>query len=360
MVAVTGPAGEIGRSLIAELERSREVGAVRAMGRRALDPAAVGWQKTEYMRGDICRSADVEALIEGVDVVVHLAFVKFGSREHAHRVNLAGSRNVFEAAVAGGLSRVVYTSSVAAYGFEHGDTGPLSEEVPAGGSSRMRYSAQKGELEGTLQEIVDGTAVDAYVLRPCIVAGTDSLELVTRLPYVWAAGVLPPIARRVLGTVAPRPVLPDFGIPVQLVHADDVAVALRAAVLGRGEPGVYNLAAPGQITSSDLASALDWRAIRLPRATLDAAAEAATRIPIVGERLDWMHALRAAVLVDSGKARALLGWRARHDAAETLRQTVAEARRRGLLGGSAARGNSTSEHAAVGAYRQARRVPPPR
>ena len=348
-VAVTGPAGEIGRSLIAELERSREVAAVRAMGRRALDPAALGWQKTEYVRGDICRSADVDALIEGADVVVHLAFVKFGSREHAHRVNLAGSRNVFEAALAGGVRRVVYTSSVAAYGFEHRDAGPLNEEVPAVGSDRMRYSAQKAELEETLRETVEGTAVDAYVLRPCIVAGPDSLELVTRLPYFWAAGVLPSITRRLLGTIAPRPVLPDFGVPVQLVHADDVAVALRAAVLGWGEPGVYNLAAPGQITASDLASALGWRAFRLPRATLDAIAESAARIPVAGERLDWMHALRVPVLVDSGKARGLLGWQPRHDAAETLRQTVAEARRQGLVGPPALSGDSTSERDAVGA-----------
>ena len=39
------------------------------------------------------------------------------------------------------------------------------------------------------------------------------------------------------------PVLPDFGVPLQLVHAEDVAQALVAAVLGRGEPGIYNLAA---------------------------------------------------------------------------------------------------------------------
>ncbi len=355
-MAVTGPAGEVGRSLIAELERSRRVAAVRAMGRRELDPSSFGWRKTKYVRGDICRPADVAALVAGVDVVVHLAFVKFGSREHAHRVNLAGSRNVFEAAVAGAVRRLVFTSSVAAYGVDHAHARPLSEEVPAVGSDRMRYSAQKAELETTLQEIVEGTPVGAYVLRPCIVAGPASLELVTRLPYVGAAGVLPPIARRLLGTVGPSPVLPDFGVPVQLVHGDDLALALRAAVLGRGEPGVYNLAAPGEITASDLASALGWRAFRLPRATLDAFAESATRIPVAGERLDWMHALRTPVLVDSGKARHLLGWRPRHDAAETLRQTVAEARRRGLVGGSAASGNSTSERHAVGVQRQARRA----
>ena len=55
-----------------------------------------------------------------------------------------------------------------------------------------------------------------------------------------------------------KPVLPDPGVPFQLVHHDDVATALRAAVLGRGEPGVYNLAAAGELTISDLADALGW------------------------------------------------------------------------------------------------------
>jgi len=32
-------------------------------------------------------------------------------------------------------------------------------------------------------------------------------------------------------------------VPFQLVHHDDVALALRAAVPGKGAPGVYNLAA---------------------------------------------------------------------------------------------------------------------
>ena len=53
-----------------------------------------------------------------------------------------------------------------------------------------------------------------------------------------------------------KPVLPDPGVPFQLVHHDDVATALVAAVLGQGAPGVYNLAGPGELTMSDLASAL--------------------------------------------------------------------------------------------------------
>jgi nucleoside-diphosphate-sugar epimerase len=53
-------------------------------------------------------------------------------------------------------------------------------------------------------------------------------------------------------------VLPDPGTPFQLVHTDDVRLALAAAVRGEGEPGIYNLAGAGTITTADLA-----RAVRL-------------------------------------------------------------------------------------------------
>src|SRR6185312_14045753 len=56
----------------------------------------------------------VDELVEDADVVIHLAFIIMGSRAESARVNLAGSRNVFEATVAAERPRrLVYTSSVA-------------------------------------------------------------------------------------------------------------------------------------------------------------------------------------------------------------------------------------------------------
>ena len=65
-------------------------------------------------------------------------------------MNLVGSRNVFEAAVAAGAKRLVYASSVAAYGFHRENPQPLTEEVPARGTAAHYYSAQKAEVEALL------------------------------------------------------------------------------------------------------------------------------------------------------------------------------------------------------------------
>jgi UDP-glucose 4-epimerase len=128
-----------------------------------------------------------------------------------------------------------------------------------------------------------------------------------------------------------KPVLPDPGVPFQLVHHDDVATALRAAVLGRGEPGVYNLAGPGELTMSDLASALHWYSVPMPEIAMDAAAELVARLPFVPAEAQWIEAVRTPVLMDTAKARRELHWRPAHDARETLQQMVDAARSEQLI-----------------------------
>jgi nucleoside-diphosphate-sugar epimerase len=325
-VAVTGPTGEIGKPFVAALERSREVGRIVGMARRPFDPAAHGWRKVEYRRGDVLDRASVERLCEGADVVVHLAFVIVaGSRESEH-INLEGSRNVFEAAVASGASRLVYASSVAAYGFP--DLGrAIVEDDPATGHPRMPYSHHKAQVEALLSDIVEDEEIDAYIFRPCIVAGPEAPLLVNEIPYVRWGERVPSVVRALFDLVpALKPVLPDPGVPFQLVHHDDVAVALRAGVLGRGEPGAYNLAGAGTITMSDVARELGYYSVPVPDLAIDATAEVVSRLPLMPDEVAWIEAVRRPTLMDTARARRSLRWRPRWDAATTLRETVRAAR----------------------------------
>src|SRR3954447_17835554 len=160
-VAVTGPTGEIGKPLLEELEGRARVGSVLGMALSPFDPAEEGWKKVAYRRGDILDRGALAALFDGAEVAVHLAFAIFGGREETRRVNLQGTRNVFEAAIKAGVKRLVYASSVAAYGFHPENPQPLTEDLPARGSESFYYSAQKAELEA---EPPDG----AYIFRPSI------------------------------------------------------------------------------------------------------------------------------------------------------------------------------------------------
>jgi nucleoside-diphosphate-sugar epimerase len=120
-------------------------------------------------------------------------------------------------------------------------------------------------------------------------------------------------------------------VKFQLVHHDDVADALRATVLGRGTPGIYNLAAAGTLTLSDVADALGWYSIPLPELALDAAAGLVSRLPFVPSEAQWLEALREPALMDTVKARRELRWRPKHDARETLKAMVTAARSERLI-----------------------------
>ena len=128
------------------------------MARRPFDPAEHGWQRTEYRRGDILDRDSVDDLVAEADVVVHLAFIIFGDDEEAHRVNLDGlAQRLRGDLAAAGAGRLVYTSSVAAYGFDGGDRGWLTEDMPAAGSEGFYYSAHKAELERLLAGSLSGS-----------------------------------------------------------------------------------------------------------------------------------------------------------------------------------------------------------
>jgi nucleoside-diphosphate-sugar epimerase len=331
-VAVTGPTGDVGRAAVRALEARREVGEIIGMARRPFDPAEHGWQRTTYRRGDILDRDAVEELVADADVVVHLAFIIFGDHEEAHKVNLSGSRNVFEAAAASSASRLVYTSSVAAYGFDGSDRGWLTEDMPAAGTKGFYYSAHKAELEGLLAGALAGSSTEAYVFRPCIVAGPDAPTLVGMLTTGnRLTAALGPLRRGLERLPVVRPVLPDTGVPFQLVHHDDVAAAIAAAVAGDGEPGVYNLAAPDELTTADLARALGWATVPVPKAAVAAVATAIDRAPLTPSIAEWINAFRTPVLMDSSKAERELGLGGWRSAAETLVETVAAVRESGRL-----------------------------
>jgi UDP-glucose 4-epimerase len=324
---VTGPTGEIGRAVVGALERSPEVERVLGMARRPFDPAAQGWKKVSYRRGDVLNRDAVADLVKDADVVVHLAFIIMGGPQETSAVNMEGSRNVFEATVSAGVKRLIYASSVAAYGFHGGNPQPLTEEVPALGTASHYYSAQKAEVEAILGEVLGGSSTAAYVLRPCIVGGPDAPLLIDSLPYTQLSERLPgPILRLLDGVPILKPVLPDPGVPFQLVHHDDVASAMRAAVLGRGAPGIYNLAGAGELTVKQLAEELGWYSIPVPELAVDAVAEMIGRLSFLPAQAQWIAAFREPMIMDVSKARRELRWRPKHDALQTLRETIAAQR----------------------------------
>jgi UDP-glucose 4-epimerase len=327
-VAVTGPTGDLGISIVNALERSRTVKGIVGMARRPFDPGERGWKKTEYRQGDVTDAASVRELVKGADVVVHLAFAILSASDATRELNVAGSRRVFEAAAKAGAQRICYASSVAAYGFHDDNPDWLTEDVPPRGSPEHPYSHQKAEVERVLEEVLQRhPSTVAYAFRPCIVAGPEARTMLEEIPYYRLSEAMPDSVARLLGSLPVlKPVIPDPGIRFQLVHEDDVASAFAAGVRGLGEPGPYNLAGGGTLTMSDVADALGWYSVPVPMPLVEATAEVATRIPFLPETVSWIHSVKKPVLMKTDRAKKLLRWRPKHTAGATLKE-MAEAQR---------------------------------
>jgi len=111
-VLVTGAAGLLGRHVVAEL---RDHGVrVRGFDRRAGD-ADIEWRV-----GDVTDADAVRAAVRGTDAVLHIAAIPniwSGDAQTIIRVNTLGTFNVFEAAEAAGVRRVVFCSSDSVVGY---------------------------------------------------------------------------------------------------------------------------------------------------------------------------------------------------------------------------------------------------
>jgi UDP-glucose 4-epimerase len=327
-VAVTGPTGDLGIAIVNALERSRSVAGIEGMARRAFDPDERGWKKTRYRQGDVTDGESVRDLVKGAHVVVHLAFAILTASDATRELNVAGSRRIFEEAAKAGVERICYASSVAAYGFHDDNPDWLTEEVPPRGSPEHPYSAQKAEVERVLADtLLRRRRTVAYAFRPCIVAGPGARTMLQEIPYYRLSQAMPERVARLLGSMPSlKPVIPNPGTPFQLVHEDDVARAFVAGVRGLGEPGPYNLAGEGVLTLGDVAEALGWYSVPVPKPVVDATAEVVTRLPLVPESVAWIHAVKKPVLMKTDRARKLLRWRPRHTARATL-QAMAAAHR---------------------------------
>ncbi len=327
-VAVTGPTGDLGIAIVSALERARRVKRVVGMARRPFDPDDLGWKKTEYRQGDVTDKKSVKSLVKDADVTIHLAFAVLSAGRATEELNIEGSRNVFQASAEAGVERILYASSVAAYGFHDDNPDWLTEDVPARGSPEHHYSQQKAEVEKVLDDVLKRRRKTvAYRFRPCIVAGPKAQMLLEEIPYYRLSDAMPEAARNLVAAMPIlKPVIPDTGAPFQLVHEDDVASAFMAGVAGKGEPGAYNLAGSGVLTMSDLADALGWYSVPVPGVAALAATEIVTRLPLAPDSVAWLHSLRKPVLMKTDKARKELGWRPKYGGKATLR-TMVEARR---------------------------------
>ncbi|MBV9947885.1 MAG: NAD-dependent epimerase/dehydratase family protein [Myxococcales bacterium] len=312
---VTGATGFLGAHLVAALHaRGHEVVPFsRAAG------------------GDVRDAAQVRAAAAGCQGAFHCAGPVSRRAEDAetlYRVHVDGTRTVMDACAAAGVERVVVASTSGTVGVRESPGPPATEDAPAplGVVQRWPYYRAKIFAErAALERNRPGFAVVS--VNPSLLLGPGDLR-----------GSSTEDVRRFLeGEV---PFVPAGGLA--FVDVRDAAEAMRLA-MDRGRAGERYLVSACNLTVRDFFAKLErvsgvrgpWMPLPRSRVVARAGAEWMGR---VGERvglgrgIDPVSAEMAACFwyVDATKAEQDLGWTPR-DPAETLRETVADLRARGVV-----------------------------
>jgi len=293
-ILVTGAAGGFGSSLLGRLTARDgvEVVAFDVRSPRSL-PAGV-----EYVAGDIRDPSAVERAMRGCDVTVHLAWV-VGSMHDAPRreeIDLGGTANVLAAMEAVGCGRLVFASSVTAYGSDPTHHHPYTEDEPVVGDQPSAYAAHKARAERLVAE----SGVEAVVPRAAVVVGA---QVDNSIRTVFAAPVL----------AAVRGDQPQ----VQVVHPDDVGRFYVEACLG-SRTGPVNLAAPDVVPIEEAARLLGKRLVRLPEAVVRGVVRATWALRVGAIDPGELTAMRQLPLVDVTRLRDEWGFEPEHSSADAL------------------------------------------
>jgi len=205
-------------------------------------------RKLYFYRRDV-RDPELGRLFqqERVSIIVHFAFVLNPShdRREMHAVNLAGTRNVLEAALQCRAEQILATSSTSAYGARPDNPPRLREEMLLRASDRFQYAKDKREMDLLLQDFAQRhPQIAVGIFRPCIVLGPNVDNFISK-------GL----------TQAINIVVAGENPELQFVHEDDVARAVVLALEHKAR-GIFNIVGEGTIRLEE-AWQLKGRGIRL-------------------------------------------------------------------------------------------------
>jgi UDP-glucose 4-epimerase len=317
-VVVTGATGNVGTSVVQVLSEREEIGEVVGLARRL--PT---WKpdKTTWVDADIV-SSDLSPIFEGADAVIHLAWAIQPSHDlqTLQRINVDGSRRVFEAVEAAGVPKLVHASSVGAY-----SPGPknraVGEDWPVGGTESSFYSRHKAAAEALLDELESRAPSTKVVrIRPALIFKGEAATEIRRL---FAGPFLPSFVLR----SSLIPAIPRLaGLRFQAVHSADVGRAYALATV-RDVSGPFNLAAEPPLSSKELAAIFDARTFPLPVSLVRRLADLSWRLRLQPTPPGWLDMAMNVPLMSSERAARELGWEPRLTAIEALEELLSGIRR---------------------------------
>src|SRR6266536_3691901 len=207
---LTGATGFIGAAVLRSLVNAAH--SVRALVRPNSDRRNLSGIDCEIVTGDLVEPASLQRAVRGCETLFHVAAdYRLGvpDRDEMNRINVTGSVDLFRAAAAAGVSRIVYTSSVATLRLRD-DGLPADEESRAELSDIIgAYKQSKFLAEREVKRLVDDAGIPVVIVKPTAPFGPGDVKPT-------------PTGRLVVEAASGRmPAYVNTGLNV--VHVDDVA-----------------------------------------------------------------------------------------------------------------------------------------
>ncbi len=273
-VLVTGGAGFIGRKLIARLLKDGQVGGTAISKITCFDVVAAQGlpadERLEIVTGDLSSPTQVGILVgKGQDAIWHLASAVSGECEQdfdlGYRVNLTGTLNVLDAARrAGNVPKMIFTSSVAAFG------GPLPDPIPDSQilTPQTSYGAQKAACELFVADYSRKGMIDGRSLRlPTIVvrpgrpnaAASSFASSIVREPLAGEQVVCPVAPEAKMYSLSPRRVV-DALIHAITIPSEEIGQVRSLTLPGLTYSQAEMMAALERVTSKKVVDRVEWKA----------------------------------------------------------------------------------------------------
>lgn len=281
-----------------------------AWSRATFAPPAHTHPGVTFALCDVTRPEEITAALREhrIDTVVHLAAIVNPGRDVAleYRVDVEGTQNVLAACVETGVSRIVVSSSGAAYGYYADSPEWIDESVAVRGNEEFPYAHHKRLVEDMLAEYrTTHPELAQVIFRIGTILGPTVQNQITAL---WNG-------RRLLH-------IADSDSPFVFVWVDDVAAAMVRAATG-GPTGIFNVAGDGKLTIQQLAARLGKPLVTVPAWALTAALWIGRALHLTEHGPEKVRFLRYRPVLSNARLKAAFGFTPTHTSAEAFEAYLA-------------------------------------
>jgi len=316
-VLVTGAAGYLGSQLVAALaaDAARRPAALVAMDVRE-PPRAGRLAGVAYETADI-RAPGLASMIErhAIDTVVHLASIvtpgKNSKREFEYSVDVMGTENLLKACVAAGVTKIVVSSSGAAYGYHADNPAWITEDAPVRGNREFAYSWHK--------RLVEEMLADHRTSQPQL------RQVVFRIGTILGETV-----RNQITDLFDKPrliAIRGSASPFVFVWDRDVVGCMLEAVYS-DKSGIYNVAGDGALGMREIAARLGKRCVVLPAWLLRSVLAVLKPLGLTQYGAEQVNFLRYRPVLDNRRLKEVFGYVPQKTSAEVFEFYLAARARR--------------------------------